>query len=423
MKIFKKRQDPTDGQGNAQNPKHDTMYAGGQECQNYDATYAMDIINAALAHHEMPSNRFHTEHFAMVANQWNDQINWRSSFMFRTQSRIRNVGTGALNPSTQVLDLNNGTGAALANDAFLITWVHKGTDNDNVDSVHLWIRRNAVGGVGNSTLRLALCDVTATVTAAGAANMNVLTGEFNASLAGGDHDKVPLNLDQADYATAAIAYAEVACATIPAGGNGQIVHFDLQYNAAQANPAATGVGLQAGHVYCLILYVQQAAGGDTDTFNIYGGVTAAGAEDAESATYHGAAGWNGLIAADATCQSAFFQLFGTRDCVINQVHFYSPTGSTLGGAEIAFGTIMPDAETVINNDLQPTTNEMNDAMLFHDIELGDQRTHALIFEGKAICPRRHFLKMMGMVTYTGDLMVEINYWLCPSANHANLKGV
>ena len=419
MKIFKKRQDPVDGQNNAQDPKHDTMMVGGAECQNYDATYAMDIINAALAQHEMPSNRFHTRHFPMIANQWNDRMHWRPSYCFRMQTRIRNAATGALNPSTSVLDLANGNGAALANDAFLITWVHQGVDNDNLLSVDLWIRRNTVGvgGVGTSTLRLALCDVTATVTAAGLANMNVATGAFDVSLAGGDHDKVPLALDMADYATAAIAYAEVACGTIPAGGNGQIVHFDLEYNAAGVQAAP----LVAGHVYCLILYVLLAGGG-TDTFNIYGGVTALGAEDPTSATYFGAAGWNGIIAADATCLSAFFKLHGTRECVINQIHFYSPTGSTLGGAQIGFGKIHIDAEPVSNNELD-ANDELHPSALFHGIELGDQRTHALIFEGKAIVRRRQFLKMMGMVTYTGDLMVEVNYWINSSADHANLRGV
>ena len=426
MEVFIKKTDLNVGEGNTQSLTRNKVKVGGAECQNHDSTYAVDVINAALAHHEMQSNRFHTKIFPMVANQWNDQINWRPSFMFRTQSRVRNAVTGALNPSTSILDLANGTGAALANDAFIITWVHRGVDNDNVDAVHLWMRRNTagVGGAANSFIAMALCDVTNTVTAAGLANMNVATGAFDVSLAGGDHDKVPLALDMADYATAAIAFAQIPAVNVAVGGNGQITHFDLQWNAITENQVAgapAGTGLVVGNVYALVVYLIRG-GADTDTFNIYGGNTALGVEDATSFTYFGAAGWNGIIAADATCLSSFFQLFGTRDCVINQIHFYSPTGSTLGGAQIEVGTIMPDTEPVVNNDLQLLTNELNDPTLFHGIYLGDQRTHALIYEGKAVCPRRHFLKMMGAVTYTGILIVEVNYWLCPSANHLNLLG-
>jgi hypothetical protein len=90
----------------------DTLMIGASEVQQHDGTYALDTMPAALAQHGMRANHFNAHRLPTVINQWIDDMAFRPSVAFRSFRRIRNVATGAVNPSTALLNLNNGDGAA-----------------------------------------------------------------------------------------------------------------------------------------------------------------------------------------------------------------------------------------------------------------------------------------------------------------------
>jgi hypothetical protein len=396
-KAFMKRS-KTLGAGTAQTTeiRHDTVMVGAGEVQNHDGTYAMDTIPANLAHHGLRSNQFKSHRLVTAADVWMDLLAFRPSVPFRSFRRMRNAATGVVNPSTAILDLNNGTGTAAANDVCIINFVHVGDLNDNLIEVDLWLRRTAVGGSGNSTLRLALANVTAVA--------NAVTGAFNA-LGAAAHNAVPLALDVPNYFTAALAYAEVRCDAVAAGGNGMPIAFPLQYNAAAVQAAP----LVPGQVYALILYLNQANVADTDTFEVFGSETAI--QDPTSECYFGAAGWNGVIAADATCLSPWMILSKTGEAVINQIHIYADNGHDLGDSQLMSLAVVPDADGVCDN--IPAGGVQWKRELLHNLQLADIEGHNLVFEGKAVVPRRYFLKAEGVCDYTGEIIVEINYWTNP----------
>jgi hypothetical protein len=310
-----------------------------------------------------------------------------------------------VNPSTGTLDLNNGDTNANNNDCFIVTWVHKGSANDNLKEVIFWMKRTVVGGAANSNIRVALCDITSVA--------NAITGEIT-NLGAGNHDKTPLTLDKENIHTAALAYAQVPAANIPTVGNGRPIVFELRYNSHETRAPV----LTPGSVYCIIIYCDQG-GADTDTIQIYGSQLAA--HDSESATYFGSAGWNGIIAADVTVLSAWFQLVKTSDCWVNQIHLFAPSGSVLGNGEISHAVVTPDADLVIDNIIGSAGTERWAIEVVHHLEIGDQKEHAMIFEGKFRIPRRYFLKLAAVMPFTGDLKIELNYWVCPCGDPENIK--
>lgn len=382
----------------------ESRHVGVNEVQQHDSMYALDVNPANLTHHHMRANCFNSHRGATVINQWFDDWAFRPTVAFRSYRRIRNIATGVVNPSTGLLNLNNGDGTAAAGDVFVINFVHTGDLNDNIAEAILWMRRTAVGGSGNSTIRLALANATAVANAA--------TGAFNA-LGAGVHNAVPLALDAANYFTASIAFAEVRCDAVPIGGVGAPIHFHLQYNAAAIQAAP----LVAGRVYSLILYLNQDNVADTDTFELFGSQLAA--QDPTSECYFGAAGWNGVVAADATMLSPYMILSKTVAAVINQIHLYSDVGHTLGGSEVVSVAVVPDADGVVDN--VPAAGVQWKRELAHSLQGADLEQHSLIFEGKAVIPRRHFLKVEGMAAYTGTAIVEINFWASPDGSAANLN--
>lgn len=393
-----------DASAQLEKPFMDTLMIGAAEVQNHDGTYALNTMPANLAHNGMRANHFNSVRFASVINQWFDNVAIRPQVPFRSFRRVRNAATGVINPSTLILDLNNGDGTAGAGDVCIITWVHAGDLNDNVSEAMLWLRRTAVGGSGNSTMRLALANVTAVA--------NAVTGAFNA-LGAGVHNAVPLALDAQNYFTAALAYAEIRCDAVPVGGIGAPMAFPLQYNAAAVQAAA----LAPGQVYALVLYLNQDNVADTDTFEVFGSQLAA--HDPTSSCYFGAGGWNGVVAADATCLSPYFILMKTVEAVINQIHFYADNGNDLGNTAASSIAVVPDADAVCDN--VPASGVQWKRELIHNLQCGDQEQHSLVFEGKAVVPRRYFLKAEGVVAYTGTIIAEINFWANPDGSASNLN--
>ena len=396
------RRTKTVGSGTAQvsETKQDTVMIGANEVQHHDGTYALDVNPANLTNHGMRANHFLSRRYVVAANQWVDDISIRPIVPFRSYHRIRNVATGVVTPSTAILDLANGTGTNAAGDCCIITWVHVGDSlNDNVGEVTLWLRRTAVGGSGNSTIRVALANVTAVA--------NPATGAFNA-LGAALHNAVPLALDVPNYFTAALAYAEFPCVAVPAGGVGAPIEFLLQYNAAAIQAAP----LVAGQVYALIVYLNQDAGGDTDTFEVFGSELAA--HDPTSECYFGAAGWNGVVAADATMLSPYMILSRVAESVVNQIHVYADAAQVLGDCQLNIAAVIPDADAVSNN--LPVSGVQWRRELLHNIQFGDLESHSLVFEGKAVIPRRHFLKIEIVCDYAGDVIIEINYWANPNGS-------
>jgi len=399
MKAFERVFNPNNGGWEIE-----SRHVGVNEVQQHDSMYALDVNPANLTHHRMRANCFNSHRGATVANQWFDDWAFRPTVAFRSFKRIRNAATGVVNPSTAILDLNNGDGAAAAGDVCIINFVHTGDLNDNMAEAVFWMRRTAVGGSGNSTIRVALANVTAVANAA--------TGAFNA-LGAAAHNAVPLALDPANYFTAALAYAEIRCDAVPVGGVGAPMHFHLQYNAAAVQAAP----LVVGRVYALIIYLNQDNAADTDTFEIFGSQLAA--HDGTSECYFGAAGWNGVVAADATMLSPYMILSKTVEAVINQIHIYADAGNTLGGSGVISAAVVPDADGVCDN--VPANGVQWKRELIHGFQGGDMESHSLVFEGKAVVPRRHFLKVEGMATYTGTAIVEINFWANPDGSAANLN--
>lgn len=376
-------------------PYMDSAMIGANEVQQHDATYALDVNPANLTHHGLRTNHFYAEHFAVAAATWNHHNAIRPNINFRSFKRINNTVTGLINPSTAILDLANGTGTNAAGDCAIITWVHQGDLNDNLYEAILWMRRTAGGAaIGNSMIRIALADVTAVAA-------NAATGAL--AVGAGAHNMVPEVLDPHNYFTAALAYGEIRADAVPIGGNGAPMHFEVYYNAAAVNDG----GLVPGHVYALIVYLfRDGAGVANDTFEIFGSQLAA--QDPTSETYFGAAGWNGVIAQDATCLSAYFVLSKATAAVINQIHFHSETGQTLGGAEVMNLSVSEDADAVENN--IPANGEMWRRSIVRHVALADERTHAIILEGKAVVPRRHYINFDLLSAYTGIIVVEINFW-------------
>ncbi|NIP54464.1 MAG: hypothetical protein GWO26_21240, partial [Phycisphaerae bacterium] len=151
------------------------------------------------------------------------------------------------NPTANVLDLANGSGSSVAGDVFVFTWVQEGAFNNNMTGITLWLKRIGAGGNSpNSTIRASLFDVTSL---AEQDNDGNYTGAL-ANPASGINVS-PITLDQANYYTAALNYAEVAFNDPSEDVAGTPIYMNVNLNAREIND----VILEENHVYAIVVYL------------------------------------------------------------------------------------------------------------------------------------------------------------------------
>jgi hypothetical protein len=366
------------------------------ETNDQDKNMGLGVAPAQLMNWRMPCNRNLGKLVSMTANVFNPLINWRPLHNFRRQLRTLNTTNGTANRQAVQLDLANGSGAAGAGDVAVITWVHDGSQNDNIESVTLYMSR--VGSGATSFIRVALFDITALSTGGYGALDTVAAGV----------GVTPLTLDHLHYyANSQLAYSQRPFDDVTTDVNGAPITFELPYNAREDRGA--GVELVDGNVYAIVVYLLR---GGAETADLYLHGSNVAADDLTSVTYRGAAGWNGAMVIDANLKAAFYELDATRAAVINKITLHAPTGNTLGGFHLAKCAVQPDSDDTIENVRSDGKwGVIHHREIIKDKVIGDQVISDVIFEGKGILPRRTFLKMIAMAGFTGDLNIDINYWI------------
>lgn len=370
------------------------------DVQNQDGSYAKSMAPGQLMHPGYPHNMTSGQVYKMTANQWKDDMEWMPALPFKVYDRIRDED-GSVNPSTNVIDLENDTGAADSGDIFLLTWVHEGPDNDNIHKVKLWLKWNSVAGLtSDSKIRLALVNITDVCDSNGA--LNDLE----------DHDMTPITLDKIHAWSTALAYAEIDATDVVATGNGQPTCFHMCYNSHEEQDSLT-----AGEVYGLVLYVSRN-GSETGKLYIYGADDAD--LDANSSFYFGSAGWNGTMAADTTVKAPWYIIMMAKACSVNQFHVRAADGELLGGGRMCSAIVMPPDTNKVGN-IPDDDGIFDHGSIFHNLEFADEKSHHIILEGKSLIPRYHRLNFNGMVTYTGNLTINVNFWCNACGDIDNMK--
>ena len=404
MKLFKryKNTSQTSEKGRDQF-EYRTVFSAAVDTRENQSVFGMGVAPLNLQGVKERWNANSAKIIDVTANVWNDLVSWRPSFPFRSFLRVRNTTTGADNRTTTPLDLANGTGVHNSGDVYVITWIHDGDQNNNIEEITLWMSRvGADGNSPNSTIRVALFDITTLSTGNDGALDNLAAGV----------GVNPLNLDHTDYyANSQLAYAERPFNDAPVSTKGAPLTFQLCYNSRENRTT----GLVDGNVYAIVVYLNRNLA-ETNVVHIHGSNVAA--DDGESATYVGVAGWNGAMGVDNTVPSAFYELNMTSSCVINKITMHADATQNLGDCRIAKIMVMPDDDDAVKN--IPLSGDPYGHMYFRELvankKFGDQVQGDIIFEGKAEIPRRYFLKFLFVTGYTGDVCIDVNYWNDPNGD-------